>query len=450
MTHLDAALARVGAYADPSDFDKLRRHLDLAAITEALTATMAHSQRERRFPMPQVVWLVVAMALFRDLPIEVLVPRLRLARPSHGNLRVAPSVVPQARQRLGAQPLQRLFEAVASAQAHTQAGCAAQRWRDLALYGVDGSSVRVPDSAENRAYFGPSVTGRGRGESGYPLVRLVALMALRSHLLAGVRFGPFATGEIGLAQSLWSQVPDDSLTIIDRNFLGAAVLLGLSHHGTRRHWLIRLKSNSRWRVLRKLGPGDWLVELTVSPEARRKDPSLPAVYRARVLHYQRKGFRPQKLLTSLLDPDTYPSAEIVQLYHVRWELELGLAEIKTTMLDRRETLRSKTSMGVQQELWGLMLAYHLVRMEMQQAAEDVGVVPTRISFVTMLRRLRDAWFVWVLLGTDNLSPAAQQFLESLGGLILRERRPQRCYERAVKIKMSNYKRKRPVTTLKAA
>src|SRR6185295_14635419 len=63
------------------------------------------------------------------------------------------------------------------------------RWRELSLYGVDGSTLRVADSDENRAHFGSAKSKRG--DSGYPLARIVGLMALRSHLLAAVAFGPY-------------------------------------------------------------------------------------------------------------------------------------------------------------------------------------------------------------------------------------------------------------------
>jgi hypothetical protein len=48
------------------------------------------------------------------------------------------------------------------------------------------------------------------------MVRGVGLMALRSHLLAAVAFGPYETTEIAYAVNLWSSVPADSLTIVDR------------------------------------------------------------------------------------------------------------------------------------------------------------------------------------------------------------------------------------------
>ena len=97
------------------------------------------------------------------------------------------------------------------------------------------------------------------------------------------------------------------------------------------------------------------------------------------------------LLTSLLDPEEYPAAEIVALYHERWEIELGYDEIKTHMLARQETIRSKTPQGVRQEIWGIAIAYNLVRLEMERAADEAKVEPTRISFVYALSLVCREW-----------------------------------------------------------
>lgn len=74
----------------------------------------------------------------------------------------------------------------------------ARKWRGLSLYGLDGTTIRVPDSPENRAAFGGSYAGALRGESGYPQVRAVAVMALRSHVMSAFRFADYATGETTL------------------------------------------------------------------------------------------------------------------------------------------------------------------------------------------------------------------------------------------------------------
>jgi hypothetical protein len=206
------------------------------------------------------------------------------------------------------------------------------RWRGLALYELDGTSLRVPDTTENRAHFG---SAQGRTESGYPMTRVVALMAVRSHLLAGARFGPYTKGEHSYANELWPEVPDDSLTIVDRAFLAAGVLIPLLRAGRDRHWLTRAKTTTSWRVVKRLGPKDELVEMRVSHQARKDDPTLPEAWFARAIHYQRKGFPPQTLLTSLVDAEKHPASELVELYHERWAIELGYDEIKTEILRAR-------------------------------------------------------------------------------------------------------------------
>jgi len=433
---LRESLAVVAEF-NPEKFEDLRRDIDPEWVVQALEATGTATVRRRRLPAEQVVWLVIGMALLRNRSIHEVVSKLDLALPAP-SLTVVPSSVAEARARLGADPMEWLFGISADHWAHDSAR--AHSWRGLALYGADGTTLRIPDSPENAAHFGYSHSVRG--ESAYPLVRAVGLMALRSHLLASVAFGPYATSEIAYTAQLWSAVPRDSLTIVDKLFFSAGILIPLARDGQNRHWLIRAKKNLRSHVIQRFGPRDALVELNVSSEARKKDPSLPKTWRVRAITYQRKGFRPQALLTSLLNPKTFPADEIADLYHERWELELGYDEIKTELLDREETIRSRSPAGVRQELWGVFLAYNLVRLEMERVADEAGVEPTRISFVAALRLISDEW-LWCAIASPGAIPKHLRNLRaSLTTLILPPRRSERRYPRALKIKMSNYPRKR--------
>ncbi len=413
--------------------------LDPEWIEEALAATGNATIRRRRLPAEQVVWLVIGMCLFRDLSMRELVATLDLALPGSRGIRVAPSSIVQARERLGDEPLRWLFERAASTWAHRSAR--AHEWRGLALYGADGTTVRVPDSDENRAHFGGQIA-RWDSTSGYPLVRMVTLMALRSHILAGARFGPYATSEGSLADELWPLMPDHSLAVVDRNFFSARTLIGIERGGVQRHWLTRAKSDLACTRIERFAVGDELVELNVSKEARQKDETMPKTWRMRAIRYQRHGFAPQLLLTSLLDPKRYPAAEVVALYHERWEIELGYNEVKRVMLAREESTRSKSPKGVAQELWGLALAYNLVRFEAERVAEEAGVPPIRISFVAALNFIEGALRMW---GTDSAGRLPERLIklrQDVAHFVLPERR-ERSYPRAVKIKMSNYPRKRP-------
>lgn len=424
----------------PHEFTNFARHLNRDWIEEALLTTGTATLRRRRLPAEQVVWLVIGMGLMRDRPITEVVDDLDLALPTAKSSDLAPSSVAQARARLGAEPLEWLMVRTAAQWGHTSAS--RDRWRGLALYGVDGTTLRVPDSDENRRHFGAQSGGKVRGDSGYPQIRLVVLMALRSHVLAAASFGPYGD-ERGYASELWSSVPDDALLIVDRNFLAANILMPLEAKGQRRHWLTRAKSTTKWRVVKQLGEGDALVELDVSSYARRVNDELPKTWLVRAVEYQREGHKPQVLLTSLTDAEQYPANELIELYHERWEIELGYDEIKTELLDREETIRSKTPDGVAQEVCGVLIAYNLIRLEMERIADEAGVAPTEISFVAALRFIRIEWH-W---SSRTRSPGAipkhlNDMRIKIRRFLLPPRRPDRSYPRAVKIKMSPYLRNR--------
>jgi hypothetical protein len=437
------ALEEVGRGQRAASFEVFARSLDPQWIQAALAATGAASLRRRKLPAEQVVWIVIGMGLFRDRSIQEVVHHLDLVLPGRVPTTRRPeatsSAVVQARDRLGPAPLQTLFEQTAEQWAASSAD--AHRWRGLAVYGVDGSALRVPDTPENEEAFGRPGTSRG-GAASYPQLRLVALMVLRSHLLAGLALGPWSMGETSLAESLWAKLPDHSLTILDRGFLAYALLHRLATRGVERHWLIRAKSNLTWKIVRRLGPNDQIVEIEISRQTRRAHPELPDTLQLRAIRYRRKGFRPQTLLTSLLDPTTYPAAEIAQLYHERWELELGFDEIKTHALEREEALRSRAPERVRQEVWGLAIAFNLVRLHMQEVAQRAGLVPSRISFRHALLLLRGFWLTtaWAT-APGNLPRRLDDLHHELALLVLPPRRPRR-YPRAVKIKMSSYPRSR--------
>jgi hypothetical protein len=424
--------------ATEGSFDNFSRHLNPAWIEEALAATGCATLRRRRLPVEQVVWLVIGMGLLRNRSIAEVVRHLDLALPARDARSVASSTLTQARQRVGAAPLEWLFVRTGAEWGHRSA--ARHRWRGLALYGVDGTSLRLPDSDENRAHFGGQRTSRG--DSGYPQLRLVVLMALRSHVLAAASFGPYA-GELQYAADLWPSVPNDSLTIVDRLYLAATVLMPLEAGGANRHWLTRARSKQRWRVLKQLGPGDALVELDVSMHAQQQNRELPKTWIARAINYKKAGHDEQVLLTSLTDDERYPAAELVELYHERWEIELGYDEIKTELLEREETIRSKSPEAVAQEMCGILIAYNLVRLEMERIADELEVPPSRISFIAALRFIRDEWhWSWITSSPGAIPRHISQMRDKIRRFLLPPRRTERSYPRSVKIKMSNYTRKR--------
>lgn len=429
-------LAATAASADGSTFRSLQERIPIEWITQALEESGVATLRRRRLPAEQVIWLVLGIALYRDRPIEEVVDKLDLALGKGGP--VARSSIAQARMRVGARPLELLFETTAAVWSRP---CRTDEpWCGLRIMAIDGTVLRVPDSAENRAKFGGQTTDRG--PSAYPLVRVVALMAARSHVLAAASVDPYVgSNEHDEAVGLLAKVPNFTVTIVDRGLHGAGLLIPLTRDGVERHYIRRARARLRWKKIESLGKGDAIVEMQITDASRKKDPSLPKTWRMRAIDYSVKGEK-RTILTSLMDTEKYKSTEIVALYRERWEIENGFDELKTEVLAREETIRSRTPAGVEQEVWGLLLTYNLIRVEMQRIAADAEVSPRRISFVFALLQIRDE-FMWAAI---TRSPGAiprhlTEMRARIKRFVLPERRSDRSYPRRVKWQ-SGYPRKR--------
>jgi len=252
------AILAVGAGARPASFEQFREAIDPEWIDEALAATGKASLRRRKFPAAFVVWLVIGMGLFRDRAIAQVVRHLDLVLPTPRGVRgrVTNGAIVRARDRLGPEPLAALFRQTAHVWARAAAD--AQRWRGLAVYGLDGTTLRLPDTPENEKWFGRPGTSRGGGAAGYPQLRCVVLSVLRQHLVTAAKFGPYRVSELELGAALWGELPGHSLVILDRGFTAYALFHRLGDRAHERHWLVRARGGPRalnWRLVERLGPG---------------------------------------------------------------------------------------------------------------------------------------------------------------------------------------------------
>ena len=429
---LSSSLVALGEGSLPATFDGLRTHLPIEWIRECLKRQGVATLRKRKLAVENVVWLVVGMALFRNRSITEIVDRLDLVLPGEDGKRqdVAKAAIPPARDRLGVEPMSELFEM--TAQRWAEESAKRYLWRGLSLFGIDGTTLRTPDSSENRRCF------EKHSDSGYPMLRLTTLLALRSRIALDCAFDGCRTSETELAERLLDSIPDDSLTVMDRYFHNYSIWNAVQAVGKNRHWLVRGRDDLRvWRTIERFAPGDELAEIEVSRQSRSKHPELPKFIHVRVIRYRRPGFKTRTLITSLLDPKLHPADEIVQLYHERWEIELAYDELKTQTLESNIALRSQTPERIRQEVLGLMIAYNLVRREMAGIADKLKVPANRISFQATLMMMRDL-FYWAEVATPGKLPAmlAEMRLK-LERFVLPERR-ERHYPRSVKMRPSKY------------
>lgn len=369
------AVTVAGGRFAPGHLGELTRHLPFEMVDEALTATRTVQSRLRVLPSRVVVYLLLAACLFPEVGYPGVWRRLTagltglpVATPSAGGLG-------QARHRLGAAPLRWLFDLLRGPAAGRQPGT---RWRGLLVCAIDGTVLTVPDSPRTRARF--TKQAGNHGGTGYPQVRLVALVACGTRTLIDAVFGPTTLGETTYTPRLLRSLHPGMILLGDRNFGAAGLLTGIAATGA--DLLVRMKNGRKIPVLTRYPDGSYLsglgrlrvrvieCEITIATSAGRRT----GVYR---------------LATTLLDPHRHPAAELIRLYHERWEIETAYLELKSGILGGR-VLRARTPTGIEQEIHALLVTYQVLRTAISDAVMTrPGIDPDRAGFSIALQAARD-------------------------------------------------------------
>ena len=138
-------------------------------------------------------------------------------------------------------------------------------------------------------------------------------------------------------------------------------------------------------VVGQLSDGSYLTEIFDRSDIHHTRRGVPV----RAVEYTIAGHEGvYRLITTILDPDKAPAAELAALYAQRWEFESTLDEIKTHLGGSHLVLHSQHPDGAEQELYGFLLVHHAIRHLMHQAARQAERDPDRISFTRSLRVVR--------------------------------------------------------------
>ena len=427
-----------------TDHSTFSQNIPVEWIESALELSSKATIRRRRLPSDQVLWLVVGMALFRNEPIDEVARRLNICAQGLANdTLLAKSGLSAARQRLGAQPLEWLFGRTAlhwGRERYPQ-----DDWQGLQVLAVDGALLRTPDTPELREHFGSSNTSTDR-QSPFPVMRLVSPMNVRSHIMLDTCLTPYRHSELRSAQRMTANIPDHSITLFDKGFWGADLLLGLSTKGQQRHWLIPERKGLVYEEIERFNEQDRLLRMKVSPQARKRNPDLPETWVVRAVSYPvKKGI---KTIFTSLPAEQYSTDKITQLYQERWEIELGFRDIKSAMQNNSLTLRSKKVELIYQEVWGLLLGYNVIRREASQAAVAHQRAPSDVSFKTAYQFI--AAQLIVMAAAQPLSKTGTRLAELRAGVgnLFIEYRPRPSMPRAVKMSKTRYPVNRYAAPLK--
>jgi Transposase DDE domain len=250
---------------------------------------------------------------------------------------------------------------------------------------VDASSVRLPDTPQNRKVY-PYPSGQRPG-CGFPVMQFCGLYSLSSGAILNTVSSPWSAHEVPLLRSLWLELQSGDILMGDRAFGAYTLLALLPLRGV--DVVSRLHQGRRFRPRhgRRIGPGEWLATWRKPPQrpdylTEEEWAAVTESITVRIIHIriQEKGFRTQELWisTTLLDPIAYPAEQIARLYRRRWDMELCFRDLKTTM--GMEELRCRTPAMVHKELLAFLIAHNFMRCLIAQAASAHQVCRTRISF----------------------------------------------------------------------
>ena len=413
-------------------FEKYAELLSPELIRKGFEQAGVATIRKRRLPLETVLWSIIGMALYRQKSIWDITTQMDIMLPDKKPL-VAPSALVQARQRLGADAVREVFNVMAQ---HGYQNNNFETWAGLNLLAVDGVVWRTADTKENHEKF--ETQSNQNRENTYPQVRMVCQMEITSHQLINSAFSGYRTNEMVLAEQLIDTTPDHSLTLFDKGYYSLGLLHRWHQTGNQRHWLIPARKDLNYEVVQKFGKHDCRIRLTTTPQSRKKFDDLPESIEARLLTKTIKG-KDYRILTSMADPIRFPGDEIVELYRYRWEIELGYREMKQSLLNSAHTLRSKRPDMIEQELWGILLCYNLIRMGMTAAASRLeGVWPNQLSFTSCSMAITQFFAILPLTSPGNIPKHYETLLNQMSYFKLPDRREDRKYPRWIKSKPSKY------------
>ena len=385
--------------------------------------------RERLFPPTETLSMFLAQSLsadgscqqvVNDAAVKRLICGLKPGKTNTGGYC-------KARARLPLTMISTL--AIKTGEIVAQGAASWWHWRGRQVRLVDGATVTLPDTKENQKDY-PQSNSQKAG-LGFPICRLVALLCLGSGALLSAATGPCkgkGSDEQSLLRSMLDTLEGDDILLGDAFYATYFLLCELvsrgvdgvfEQHGSR-------KRSTDFRKGEKLGARDHLIVLNKpkkKPDWMSQDEYDQAPPTLKVREFKAGA---KVMVTTFLCAKDTPKSVLKVLYRSRWNVELDLRNIKTTL--GMEILRCKTPEMAIKELWVYLLAYNLIRLLMAQAALLADQIPRQLSFKHTLQ----IWVAWQQRGGSTHNAVS---INALLVLIAEPRvglRPGRVEPRALK------------------
>lgn len=301
----------------------------------------------------------------------------------------------------------------------TLSTCFSDTWRGLKLYALDTTLIHLPEALW--PYFG-SLDSRGPGPA---QAFIMLLYNLAWSCPVAVRATKSLTS--GSPQSLFKRflhyLKKGDLLLLDTGFYSLEIFCLLLKQAV--HFIIPIRCNGTPRLIKRFSKNDALYQIKASPYWRN-NPLVPDSLIVRIITYQIPGFRPRRLVTSLLNPEAYPAEEIIQLYHRRWEIETFFRDYKHTLKATQWHARSLPAFW--SELLFQMLLATLTRLAMAEAALKSGRLPQELSFSKSLAEVKRILLIIPLLPVSEWVRVSDELIQRLSTYLI-DIRPGRRFER---------------------
>ena len=379
MTNLDAVRARFARNEGLPFADILTE----ANILDVLNEHRIQF-RNRVFNPITTIWGFLSQVLSEDHSCRDAVSRIIAHRATNGLAVCSPNTASycDARIRIPTSVLRTLATRTAE---ELETSVADQwKWNGRSVFIVDGSHVSMPDTEENQAmYPQPSTQQPGIG---FPLARITVALSLATGACHDLAIAPYqgkGTGEKSLFRRMYDTFKPGDVVLADALFDDYFIAYELCQRGI--DLVARVQHERRGSRIAQSGPeGDIIVwqrpnkPRGMTGEQYRRYPK-QLVMRQVAVDARDKNNRVQqfKVVTTILDV-SIDSEQIGDLYEYRWNGEVDIRSIKSTM--QMDILRCKTPEMVHKEIWTHLLAYNLLRTVMAVAADENDIEPRQVSF----------------------------------------------------------------------
>jgi len=248
-------------------------------------------------------------------------------------------------------------------------------WHSMAPKLVDGFTFTMMDTEDNQAQF-PQLASQDPG-IGFPIARACAILSLTTAAIHDLALGPYEgkeTGETALLRQMLDHFGPGDLGVFDRYYC-SYMMIGLLHlRGAHVCARLHQRRKSDFRRGKRLSDGDHIVTWTRPqrpdwmPEALYAQ--IPETLTLREIQFEvtepHRRVTRITVVTTLIDPQTYPKEDIAELYNYRWNVELDIRAIKDTLNLRHVLCKSPRMVAL--HLRVTLLGYNLIRRLIAAAA----------------------------------------------------------------------------------